>query len=77
MRFVFPGKKPPRRKASDVKVLKGQALLYQLEDCLKWVKLGKFIGPFPEGVVTYRGNPIYYANTFVVPKPPKSDGTPQ
>ena len=77
MRFVFPGQQPPRRKASQVRKLSGGALLVQLEDCLKWMRAGKIIGPFPEGVVKYKGKDIFYANTFCVPKPPKEDGTPQ
>ena len=77
MRFVFPGKKPPRHKASQVRVLRGQALLTQLKDCLKWLRLGKFAGPLPEGVTSYKGKTIFYANTFTVLKPATDDGTPQ
>ena len=79
MRFVFAkeGPAPPVREVSEMRELKGNALLIQLSDCLKWLKLGRFTGPWPADTRVINGKCILLANTFCVPKPPKDDGTPQ
>ena len=77
MRFVFAKEIPKPKKACQMHELKGRALLVQLEDCLKWMRLKKFCGPFPLSKKTFNGETILLANTFCIPKPPKEDGTPQ
>ena len=50
--------------------MEGEKLEVILQDCKKWIELGKFGGPFPPNITHFMGRRCHYLHMFCVDKPP-------